>query len=126
MEQKKVGTGLIPPSVQKFMDWAAEDTEGFWGYAAEQAMSEVKWFKKWDKAFNWEYPTFQWFVGGQTNISYNCLDYNIEKGRAGRAAIIAESGKRVRSGPSLMLSCLIWLNNIPGRCAAWGLKKVIG
>ncbi|WP_347487916.1 acetate--CoA ligase [Desulfoscipio sp. XC116] len=93
MEQKKVGTGLIPPSVQKFMDWAAEDTEGFWGYAAEQAMSEVKWFKKWDKAFNWEYPTFQWFVGGQTNISYNCLDYNIEKGRAGRAAIIAESGE---------------------------------
>lgn len=93
MEQKKVGTGLIPPKVQNFMNWAAEDTEGFWGHAAEEAMSEIKWFKKWDKAFNWEYPTFQWFVGGQTNISYNCLDYNIEKGRAGRAAIVSESGE---------------------------------
>ncbi|TYO97388.1 acetate--CoA ligase [Desulfallas thermosapovorans] len=93
MQQKRVGTGLIPPKVQNFMNWAAEDTEGFWGHAAEEAMSEIKWFKKWDKAFNWEYPTFQWFVGGQTNISYNCLDYNIEKGRAGRAAIVAESGE---------------------------------
>jgi len=91
--KKPAGTGLIPPHVKKFIDWAAKDTEGFWGYAAEQAMSEIKWFKKWDKVFNWEYPTFQWFVGGQTNISYNCLDYNIEKGRAGRAAIVTESGE---------------------------------
>ncbi|KJS12480.1 MAG: acetyl-CoA synthetase [Peptococcaceae bacterium BRH_c8a] len=91
--KKTVGTGLIPPHVKKFIDWAAEDTEGFWGHAAEQAMSEINWFKKWDKVFNWEYPTFQWFVGGQTNISYNCLDYNIEKGRAGRAAIVTESGE---------------------------------
>ncbi|WP_027363615.1 acetate--CoA ligase [Desulfotruncus alcoholivorax] len=93
MVQKKVGTGLIPPHVQKFIDWAAEDTEGFWNHAAEQAMSEIKWFKKWDRAFKWDYPTFQWFVGGQTNISYSCLDYNIEKGRAGRTAIVAESGE---------------------------------
>ena len=91
--KKPAGTGLIPPHVKKFIAWAAEDTEGFWGYAAEQAMSEIKWFKKWDQVFNWEYPTFQWFVGGQTNISYNCLDYNIEKGRAGRAAIVTESGE---------------------------------
>ncbi len=93
-EQKKTaGTGLIPPRVKRFMDWAAEDTEGFWGYAAEQAMPEIKWFKKWDKVFNWDYPTFQWYIGGQTNICYNCLDYNIEKGRAGRAAIVAEYGE---------------------------------
>jgi len=87
------GTGLVPPHVKKFIDWAAEDTEGFWGAAAEQAMGEIKWFKKWDRVFSWEYPTFQWYVGGQTNISYSCLDYNIEKGRAGRAAIVAESGE---------------------------------
>lgn len=93
MEQKRVGTGLVPPQVKKFIDWAAEDTEGFWGHAAEQAMSEIKWFKKWDQAFKWEYPNFQWYIGGQTNISYNCLDYNIEKGRAGRTAIVAESGE---------------------------------
>ena len=93
MEQKRTGTGLVPPHVKKFIDWAAEDTEGFWGHAAEQAMSEIKWFKKWDKVFNWDYPTFQWYIGGKTNIAYNCLDYNIEKGRAGRAALVAESGE---------------------------------
>ncbi|MCG8401923.1 MAG: acetate--CoA ligase [Firmicutes bacterium] len=90
---QKAGTGLIPPHVKKFIDWAAEDTEGFWGYAAERAMGEIRWFRKWDRVFNWDYPNFQWFIGGQTNICYNCLDYNIEKGRAGRAAIVAESGE---------------------------------
>lgn len=93
MSLKMVGTGLIPPHIKNFVDWAAEDTEGFWDHAAEQAMDEIKWFKKWDKAFNWEYPAFHWYIGGQTNISYSCLDYNIEKGRAGRAAIVAESGE---------------------------------
>ncbi|SFG37072.1 acetyl-CoA synthetase [Desulfotomaculum arcticum] len=98
MTQKTVGTGLIPPHVKKFIDWAAEDTEGFWNHAAEQAMGEIKWFKKWDQAFKWEYPTFKWFVGGQTNISYSCLDYNIEKGRAGRTAIVVESGETGETG----------------------------
>lgn len=90
---ERYGTGLIPPQVQDFINWAAEDTEGFWGHAAEQAMREIKWFKKWDRVFNWDYPSFQWYIGGQTNISYNCLDDNIEKGRGGRAALVAESGE---------------------------------
>lgn len=28
-----------------------------------------------------------------TNISYNCVDYNVKRGRAGRAALVAESGE---------------------------------
>ncbi|MTI84584.1 MAG: acetate--CoA ligase [Firmicutes bacterium] len=92
MTKEKVGTGLVPPHVKNFIDWAAEDTEGFWGNAAEQAADDIHWFKKWDKVFNWEYPHFDWFIGGQTNICYNCLDYNIERGRAGRAAIVEENG----------------------------------
>lgn len=92
MAKETVGTGLIPPHVKSFMKWAEEDPEGFWGNAAENAAHDIHWFKKWDKVFNWDYPHFEWFIGGQTNICYNCLDYNIVRGRAGRAAIIEENG----------------------------------
>jgi len=93
MNIKKSGTGMIPPHVRRFLDWAKEDPEGFWEDAANKAAHDIYWFKKWDKVFSWEYPTFKWFEGGLTNISYNCVDYNVIKGRAGRAAIVAESGE---------------------------------
>jgi acetyl-CoA synthetase len=75
------------------MKWAEDDLEGFWEAAALKASHEIHWFKKWDKVFNWEYPNFQWYIGGLTNICYNAVDYNIVRGRAGKAAIIAESGE---------------------------------
>ena len=93
MSSERMGTGLIPPHVKGFLKWAEEDPEGFWEDAALKASHDIHWFKKWDKVFNWEYPHFQWFMGGLTNICYNCVDYNIKRGRAGRAAIVAESGE---------------------------------
>ena len=44
------------------------DPEQFWAEIA----SELDWFKPWDKIFQWDYPNFQWFLGGQCNI---CLLY---------------------------------------------------
>ena len=32
----------------------------------------------------------QWFVGGQTNVSYNCLDAHLDTPRRNKAAIIWE------------------------------------
>lgn len=93
MSENRAGTGLLPPQVDRFIKWAEEDIEGFWENAALQAASDIHWFKKWDKVFTWQYPTFQWFEGGLTNIAYNCLDYNIERGRGGKAALVAESGE---------------------------------
>jgi acetyl-CoA synthetase len=87
------GTVMIPPYVKSFLSWAEEDPEGFWEDAANQAAGDIYWFKKWNQVFSWEYPSFKWFVGGLTNISYNCVDYNVEMGRAGKAALIAESGE---------------------------------
>lgn len=36
-------------------------------------------------------PDFKWFVGGLTNLSYNCLDQHAQEGRGGHAALIAEN-----------------------------------
>ena len=64
-----------------------EEPEKFWGRAAE----ELHWFKKWDKVLEWKSPWAKWFVGGQLNLSYNCLDRHVQAGRKNKAALIWES-----------------------------------
>lgn len=78
-----------PPQLKWMLKRALEDPEGFWGEVAE----ELYWFKRWDKVFEWNYPNFTWFKGGITNLSYNCLEYNVKKGRGNHAAIIWENGE---------------------------------
>jgi acetyl-CoA synthetase len=66
---------------------AAADPEEFWARLAE---TELHWFKKWDTVLNWEAPHAQWFIGGTTNISYNCLDRHLGTARRNKAALIWE------------------------------------
>ena len=69
---------------------AIEDPESFWGNIA----GELYWLKKWDKVFEWKYPFFKWFVGGVTNVSFNCLDRNVELlNRGDKPALIWERGE---------------------------------
>jgi acetyl-CoA synthetase len=62
------------------------DPDAFWSRIA----SELHWFKKWDKVSDWNLPYAKWFVGGKTNLSHNCLDYQIEQGRGDKTAILFE------------------------------------
>ncbi|HMO26182.1 MAG TPA: acetyl-coenzyme A synthetase N-terminal domain-containing protein, partial [Tepidisphaeraceae bacterium] len=63
-----------------------DQPEQFWSEIA----SQLHWFKKWDKVLDWQLPYAKWFVGGQTNVSYNCLDRQIEAGFGDKTAIIFE------------------------------------
>ena len=66
---------------------AADDKEKFW---AEQAQA-VHWFAPWSKVLDWSNPPFaRWFIGGQTNVAYNCLDRHLTTWRRNKAAIIWE------------------------------------
>jgi acetyl-CoA synthetase len=65
---------------------AEKDTEAFWASAAE----DLHWFKRWDTILEWNEPHAKWFVGGTTNVSYNCLDRHLETWRRNKAAIIWE------------------------------------
>src|SRR5687768_17305273 len=60
--------------------------EQYWARVA----GELHWMKKWDKVLEWETPYAKWFVNGMTNVSYNCLDRQIELGRGDKAAILWE------------------------------------
>src|SRR5215813_10291316 len=66
---------------------SVEQPEKFWAGIAE----ELYWFKKWDKVLDWNVPWAKWFVGGQINLSYNCLDRHVQTWRKNKAAIIWES-----------------------------------
>src|SRR3989442_6037995 len=47
----------------------------FWADAA----NGIDWVKKWDKVLEWNAPWAKWFVGGQLNASYNCVDRRSEE-----------------------------------------------
>ncbi|MEK7633773.1 MAG: acetate--CoA ligase [Patescibacteria group bacterium] len=55
---------------EKLYKESIEHPEAFW----ENIAKELFWFKPWDKVLEWKWPYARWFVGGQTNIVYNCLD----------------------------------------------------
>ena len=65
---------------------AKENPEKFWVGIAEQ----LHWFKRWDKVLEWKAPWAKWFVGGQINLSYNCLDRHVQTWRRNKAALIWE------------------------------------
>ncbi|RZT83609.1 acetyl-CoA synthetase [Pseudonocardia sediminis] len=65
---------------------ADADREAFW---AEQA-DRLSWSKKWDKVLEWETPFAKWFVGGQLNVAYNCVDRHVEEGNGDRVALYWE------------------------------------
>ena len=84
---------LITPTVQRWIDEGRRDPDALWARAAE----DVGWFRKWDRVFEWDPPTFRWFAGGQTNLGYNAVDRHVLDGHGGRAALIYlnERGERV-------------------------------
>jgi len=65
---------------------AESDPEAFWGRIA----SDLHWFRKWDTVLEWDAPWAKWFVGGQINLSYNCLDRHLTTWRRNKAAFIWE------------------------------------
>lgn len=65
-------------------DEANVDYESFW---ARQASELVTWQKPWDTVCEWELPFSKWFVGGQLNVSYNCLDRHVLAGKGDKVAI---------------------------------------
>ena len=68
---------------------AASDYAGFWAKLARETLA---WHKPFGKSLDESNaPFYKWFEDGQLNVSYNCLDRNLENGNANKIAIIFES-----------------------------------
>ena len=71
---------LSDPAIYEEAD---ADWQGWW---AKQA-SELEWSRPWDTVLDDSNPPFyKWFVGGQLNVSHNCLDRHVAAGRGDRVA----------------------------------------
>ncbi|MFC1984139.1 acetate--CoA ligase [Chloroflexota bacterium] len=63
-----------------------KEPEEFW----EEKARELDWFKTWDKVLEWDPPFARWFVGGQLNASYICVDRHVNTWRRSKVAIYWE------------------------------------
>ena len=99
-EQKLMGEIFYPSNEvmnkARIRDWEAirahaeNDLEGFWAKEA----SELEWFEPWTKVLDdTKKPFYQWFVGGKTNIAYNCLDRHTKTAHRNKLALMWEGEK---------------------------------
>ncbi|MGA2285664.1 MAG: acetyl-coenzyme A synthetase N-terminal domain-containing protein, partial [Dehalococcoidia bacterium] len=63
-----------------------EDIEGFWADEARK----LDWSKTWDKVLEWNAPFSKWFVGGELNASYLCVDRHAKSDRRNKVAYYFE------------------------------------
>jgi len=57
--------------------------EDFW---TEEARQRISWFKPFDKLYEWNPPYSKWYLGGQLNVCYNCVDRHVESGLGSKVA----------------------------------------
>jgi len=71
---------------KKYYDESIKNPDKFWS----QVASELHWFQPFKKVCDWKLPNAKWFVGGKTNVAYNCVDRHLSTWRKNKAAIIWE------------------------------------
>jgi acetyl-CoA synthetase len=72
---------------EQIYQYSIEHPEAFWAEIAHH----FQWKKTWDKVLAWDFkqPKIQWFIGGQLNITENCLDRHLAE-NANKTALIWE------------------------------------
>jgi acetyl-CoA synthetase len=75
---------------KKFYEDTVKDKqaiEAWWGKWAK----ELFWFKTWNRVLDDTRPPFyKWFVGGEVNLAYLATDWQIERGKKNKIALIWE------------------------------------
>jgi acetyl-CoA synthetase len=72
---------------KKLWTESVRQPDKFWG---RYGKSELVWMKPFKKVLQWKEPVAKWFVGGQLNVSANCLDKWLGTHTANKAALIWE------------------------------------
>ena len=68
---------------------ADQDYAGYWARLAREHLS---WKQPFTQALDEaNAPFFKWFADGKLNVSYNCLDRNVEAGLGDKVAIIVDA-----------------------------------
>ena len=123
---------LPPASIEKgafvsgmaaYRKLVAEADADYSGYWSRLAREFVSWKTPFTMGLNdSEAPFFKWFEDGTLNVSYNCLDRQVERGLGDKTAIIfeADDGQVTRVGYADLLARTCRLANA---LRARGVKK---
>ncbi|MGW4339434.1 acetyl-coenzyme A synthetase N-terminal domain-containing protein, partial [Rhodococcus koreensis] len=66
---------------------ADADRLAFWDTQARR----LDWATEWSQVLDWsDAPVAKWFVGGELNVAYNCVDRHVIAGNGDRVAIAFE------------------------------------
>ena len=94
---------LFPPSAEfaaqatisgmdAYQALCAEAANDYTGYWARLAREHVSWKKPFTQVLDeTNAPFYKWFADGTLNVSYNCLDRNVEAGLGDKVAILSET-----------------------------------
>ena len=59
------------------------DFDEFW---ETEGRERVSWLTPFDKLYEWEPPYAKWYLGGKTNVCFNCVDRHVEAGKGDKVA----------------------------------------
>jgi acetyl-CoA synthetase len=82
-----------PEAFHELYRRSVEDPATYWANVAR----ELIWFRPWQQTLEGHFPDFRWFVGGESNVSVNCIDRHLPV-RGDRPALIhvlEEGGERI-------------------------------
>ena len=99
---------------------AEQDYEGYWGRLAKE---HVAWKQPFTQVLDQSNsPFFKWFADGKLNVSYNCLEKNIEAGLGDKVAIIFEADDGSVTKVTYK-ELLVKVNKFANALRAQGIKK---
>ncbi len=79
-------------SMEAYAALCKEAEQDYAGYWARLAREHVVWKTPFTQVLDESNrPFFKWFADGTLNVSYNCLDLQVERGLGGKVAIIFEA-----------------------------------
>ncbi|BBM89240.1 acetyl-coenzyme A synthetase [Spirochaetota bacterium] len=89
-DKSREGTNCTNEEYLKLYEASVRSPDEFWG---DQARKRLDWFKDFTKTSELDYhkADIKWFLGGEINVSYNCIDRHIKAGKGDHAAIIWEN-----------------------------------
>jgi acetyl-CoA synthetase len=106
---------------QAMYDESIRNPDGFWGKIAEEFVWKQKWTQVQDHSFT--HPVrIEWFKGGKTNVSVNCLDRHLDA-RGDQTAIIWEGNEPGEDAKLTYRELHAEVNKFANALKSLGVKK---
>src|SRR2546429_5416067 len=64
----------------------AKSFDDFWSEESKR----ITFFEPWTQLYEWKPPYAKWYIGGQLNVCYNCVDRHVESGLGDKVAYFGE------------------------------------